>query len=175
MVRLGGYFFPFCDVAEMAISIRWFSQIWPQTRYEITKKIRILLYSWLPTGTYHKNLAIWKLSFFRNLTNLGHFFPWKILCIGQSHIFQVEIWGNFAQKKKHWVRSKWCPNQKAVTKENFAGEIKEKGYLGTWFQITGRNMDLTPSMCVRNLASLYFKLTWIRVAPGDTGSVRGQL
>jgi hypothetical protein len=24
------------------------------------KKNRILLYSWLPTATYHKNLAIWQ-------------------------------------------------------------------------------------------------------------------
>jgi hypothetical protein len=26
---------------------------------------------------------------------------WKILCIGQNHIFQVEIWRNFANQK-HW-------------------------------------------------------------------------
>jgi len=26
------------------------------------KKTRILLYFWLPTGTYHKNLAIWKIK-----------------------------------------------------------------------------------------------------------------
>jgi hypothetical protein len=29
----------------------------------------------------------------------GPFFPWKILCIGWNHIFQVEIWRNFAPKK----------------------------------------------------------------------------
>ncbi len=39
-------------------SIWWFSQIWLQIRYESRgKKSRILLYSWLPTRTYHKNLA----------------------------------------------------------------------------------------------------------------------
>jgi hypothetical protein len=27
------------------------------------------------------------------------FFPWKILCIGHNHIFQVEIWQDFAQKE----------------------------------------------------------------------------
>jgi hypothetical protein len=26
-----------------------------------------------------------------NLANLGPFFPWKLLCIGQNHIFQVEV------------------------------------------------------------------------------------
>jgi hypothetical protein len=34
----------------------------------------------------------------RNLANLGQFFPWKILCIGRNHIFQLEIW---RKKKKH--------------------------------------------------------------------------
>jgi hypothetical protein len=31
------------------------------------------------------------------------FFPWKILCIGRNHIFQVQIWRNFAKTKKHCV------------------------------------------------------------------------
>jgi len=30
----------------------------------------------------------------------GPVFEWKILCIGQNHIFQVKIWQNFAQRKK---------------------------------------------------------------------------
>jgi hypothetical protein len=30
---------------------------------------------------------------------LGPFFPWKLLCIGQNHIFQVEVWQNFAKGK----------------------------------------------------------------------------
>jgi len=29
-----------------------------------------------------------------NLANLGHFFPWKILCIGQNHTFQVKFCKN---------------------------------------------------------------------------------
>jgi hypothetical protein len=33
--------------------------------------------------------------------NLGHFFPWKILCRGWYHIFQVEILLNFVKRKKH--------------------------------------------------------------------------
>ncbi len=52
--------------------VRWFSQIWLQTRYENKKKIRILLYSWLPTGTYDKNLKIWIFSLW-NLVNLDKF------------------------------------------------------------------------------------------------------
>ncbi len=31
---------------------------------------RILQYSWLPNGTYHKNLAIWKKKILQNLVNL---------------------------------------------------------------------------------------------------------
>jgi hypothetical protein len=27
------------------------------------------------------------------------FFSWKILCIGQNHIFQIKIWQNFAKQK----------------------------------------------------------------------------
>ncbi len=42
------------------------------------KKNRILLYSWLPTGTQHKNLAIWNFLFFE-IGELGPFFPQKIL------------------------------------------------------------------------------------------------
>jgi hypothetical protein len=43
---------------------------------------------------------IWNF-FLGNLANLGHFFSWKILCIGRNHIFQVEIWQYFAPQKKH--------------------------------------------------------------------------
>ncbi len=46
-----------------------------------------------------KNPTIWK-NILQNLANLGHFFLWKILCIGhQNHIFQVEIWRGFANKR----------------------------------------------------------------------------
>jgi hypothetical protein len=54
-------------------SIRRFSQIWLHTRYESRqkqkkkkekKKTRIVLYSWLPTGNYHKILAMWGNKFF---------------------------------------------------------------------------------------------------------------
>jgi hypothetical protein len=31
---------------------------------------------------------------------LGHFFHEKTLCIGLNHIFQVEVWRNFAKKRK---------------------------------------------------------------------------
>jgi hypothetical protein len=40
------------------------SQIWLHSRYERRQNKEILLYSWLPTGTYHKNLAIG--IFFKN-------------------------------------------------------------------------------------------------------------
>jgi hypothetical protein len=34
----------------------------------------------------------------------GTFFPWKILCMGRNHIFQVEIWWKFGNKRN--TRSK---------------------------------------------------------------------
>jgi hypothetical protein len=53
----------------------------------------------LLTGSYHINLAIW--NFFSSKSGeYGPFFSWKILCTGRNHISQVEIWQNFAKKKK---------------------------------------------------------------------------
>jgi len=41
-------------------------------------------------------IKVWEFGIFLiNVTNLGHFFPWKILCIAWNHIFQVEIWRQF--------------------------------------------------------------------------------
>jgi hypothetical protein len=51
--------------------------MWLHTRYEGKKKKEILMYSWLPFGTYHKNMAIWKPFFPQSLKNLGHFFNEK--------------------------------------------------------------------------------------------------
>jgi len=51
-------------------SIRRFSQIWLHTNMKVgkkkkrKKKTRIVPYSWLPTGNYHKILAIWGNKFF---------------------------------------------------------------------------------------------------------------
>ncbi len=46
----------------------------------------------------------------KNLGKTGEFglifFQWNILCIGQNHIFQIEIWCNFTKKggeKKHYL------------------------------------------------------------------------
>jgi hypothetical protein len=50
----------------VAIIHKLISLILRQTIYASKKKTKILLYSWLPTGTYHKNL-----------TKLGHFFHGK--------------------------------------------------------------------------------------------------
>jgi hypothetical protein len=41
---------------------------------KVEKKPKILLYSWLPAGTYHTNLAIFLKKILQNLANLGHFF-----------------------------------------------------------------------------------------------------
>jgi hypothetical protein len=38
----------------------------------------------------------------------GPFFPWKILCIGQNHTFQVEMWQNFT-KKEHCTQGACSP------------------------------------------------------------------
>jgi len=68
---------------------------------DMKKKNRILLCSWLPTRTHHKNLAIFGIIFLQNLTNLELFFsPWKILCIDwRKHSFQVQIWRKFVSER----------------------------------------------------------------------------
>jgi hypothetical protein len=48
----------------------------------------------------------WSGNFFFEIWRIGSFFfPSKILCVGLNHIFQIEIWLNFAlQKKKGSLR-----------------------------------------------------------------------
>jgi hypothetical protein len=41
-------------------------------QYGNGKKIKIILYFWLCTGTYNKNMVIGRICF-QNLANLGHF------------------------------------------------------------------------------------------------------
>ncbi len=78
------FFLQFCDAAEVAIiHKKWFSQIWLHTRYDSTKKTRILLYSWLSAITYHKNLAIWGK---KNSSKSGKFAAFVVwLCQTDSH------------------------------------------------------------------------------------------
>jgi hypothetical protein len=62
-----GFFFvpfQFFDVAEVVILHKMISQIWLRTRDE-SRKNQNPVYSWLPTGTYHENLAICKPFFFK--------------------------------------------------------------------------------------------------------------
>jgi formate hydrogenlyase subunit 4 len=64
------------------------------------KKHRVLLYSWPPSGSFHKTLARFGIFLTRNLANLGHFlFQSKIFSVGQNHIFQVEIWRKISSKR----------------------------------------------------------------------------
>jgi hypothetical protein len=45
-------------------------------------------------------IKLWQI--FKKISKFNKFeslFSWKILCINHSHIFQVKIWQNFAQKK----------------------------------------------------------------------------
>jgi hypothetical protein len=63
-----------------------------------------LLYYRLSIGTYYKNMAIriFKFFFFE-CGEFGSFFSWKILCIGQNHIFQVKILPKSCPPKKTMV------------------------------------------------------------------------
>jgi hypothetical protein len=61
------------------------------------EKNRILLYSSLPTGTYHKDLSTW-IFFFLNLENFGFFFFFFFFQSEKSFAF-VEI---------IFFRSKFC-------------------------------------------------------------------
>jgi hypothetical protein len=64
------------------------------------EKIRIFLYSWLPTGTYHKNLAIWNF-FFQNLVNLGNFFFHEKSFVKSKSYFSDQNLAKIRQQKKH--------------------------------------------------------------------------
>jgi hypothetical protein len=41
------------------------------------KRKRIIVYSWVPPGTYYLKSGDLKFLFFKNLMNLGHFFTMK--------------------------------------------------------------------------------------------------
>jgi len=56
------------------------------------KKTWILLYCWLPTGTYHKNLMIWIIFFLWNLANLGLFSLENPFLKGGNHIYIFSGW-----------------------------------------------------------------------------------
>jgi hypothetical protein len=43
---------------------------------KVERKIKFLSYSWLPTGTYYKNMAIWNFFSLKGGV-LGLFFPHK--------------------------------------------------------------------------------------------------
>jgi len=58
----------------------------------------MLLFSWLPTGTYQKKSGNWETFcslkpgglgnfFFSKSGEFGLFFPWTILCIGRDSYF----------------------------------------------------------------------------------------
>ncbi len=59
------------------------------------EETRIVLYFYYQPGTYHTNLAIWKV-----IQCLPNLFSWKILGRGWNHIFQVTNWQKFTHKSK---------------------------------------------------------------------------
>jgi hypothetical protein len=86
-----------------------FSQIWLQTRSQSRKKnTRILLYSWLPTGTYIiKFWRFWNFLWVENLANSGlFFFPcnfflktyWNPLCRSKPY-FSLRNLAKFRPEK----------------------------------------------------------------------------
>jgi hypothetical protein len=54
-----GFLFKGNTTDKIKLVRKQFSQIWLHPRCENQKKKKLFLYSWLPTGTYHLNLAIW--------------------------------------------------------------------------------------------------------------------
>jgi hypothetical protein len=71
-------------------------------------KLEILRYAWLPTGTYHKNMVIWKKKKKKkkkknllNLVNLGHLFHEKFIDRSKPY-FSGE---NLAPIKNHCSRA----------------------------------------------------------------------
>ncbi len=72
----------FCNlVAVVFFSIKWFSQIWLHTKYEIRKKKKnkqtLSIFLTTYSGTYHKNLTTWTKKIFEIWQTLSHFFHEK--------------------------------------------------------------------------------------------------
>jgi hypothetical protein len=70
-------------------------------RYESKKKqkkTRILLYYWLPIGTYHLKIWQFEILFLQILDKSGPFFSHEKSI--EIIVFQVEIWPNFGTKNK---------------------------------------------------------------------------
>jgi hypothetical protein len=74
------------------------------------KKIRILLYYWLPTRTCHKNLVIWRKKM--KSGEFGPFFPWKIFYISRNHIKFGKICKKHKEVPNHLLAisslNYWC-------------------------------------------------------------------
>ncbi len=70
----------------------WKIWFWPTKDFSFKKKAKIGEII-IPSGICHKNLAIWIFVSLKS-GELGPMFPQKVLCIGQNHIFQLEIWRN---------------------------------------------------------------------------------
>ncbi len=89
------------------------------------RKNRILLYSWLHNGTYHKNLAIWKNNF-----KIWWIWviSWKRFSIGHNHIFQVKIWQKFTsiKNKQHKKPTKERWPEPSQGREKGGGQRKAK-------------------------------------------------
>ncbi len=88
-----GLFKGFCDVSKIGDNpennLAKFGYI-PDMKAFFWKN-RMLLYYWLPSGTYHKNLVILVLfCCFSKSCEFGPFSPW-------NHIFQVKHMGKFGQ------------------------------------------------------------------------------
>jgi hypothetical protein len=86
-----------------------------KTRKE-ENKTESFLYSWLPSGSYHKTLKNWNLLNSK-FGEFGSFcFSGKILCLGKNHSFHITIkWvlirqvPGFWSHWSHWTRSNGNP------------------------------------------------------------------
>jgi hypothetical protein len=112
-----------------------------------------------------KTLAIWNFLKIRNLATLGHFFPWKILCIGRNPTFQVEIWRKFASKRNNgftgrfnyiWLQPKYKSN--FFKKRNYFLRYLLEPFIGMWqnFLILWPNYGYWKSLKTLDFRSFYF-------------------
>jgi hypothetical protein len=104
-------------------------------------------------------LAIWKFQKIRNLATLGHFFPWKILCIGRNPILQVEIWRKFTSKRNTGStgRFNWIWLQPKY-KSNFFKNVTSI-FLATYWTLY-RNVANFPYTFTELWLLKIFKSTW---------------
>jgi hypothetical protein len=88
------------------------------------------------------NMSIWWFVFYFSLKSgeFWSFFGSKFLCIGWNHNFQVQIWRNFTQKKKHCFGGNSGLHAKLLRTWR-SSPTKREGFVNSHDAILSNNME----------------------------------